>query len=178
MFCLWISSWRRATVSMGSAGRKPYPAGRSHRQRRTSRGHEEKNSKKISSIKPFNSQQFNYICFTPNVDIIACYQCASRDHNQQPHKSSLDCYVANSECLPPPTTDTWVSDLPAPGKPLPGMMLACGCRGGPRCAPMCICLASEDTISEGGHSSLQREKEMEKQKNFELLWFLIWLSSN
>lgn len=49
--------------------------------------------------------------------------------------------------------------LPAPEKVLPGRTLACGMTGGPRCVPMCICLASEDTISVGGTSSLQTERD-------------------
>lgn len=46
---------------------------------------------------------------------------------------------------------------PAPGIPLPVRTLACGGRGWPRWAPMCICLASDDTISVGGTISLKRE---------------------
>lgn len=45
---------------------------------------------------------------------------------------------------------------PGAGKPLPGRTLAWGGRGGPRWGPMCICLASDGTISVGGTNSLIR----------------------
>ncbi|KAL7876728.1 hypothetical protein AOLI_G00116910 [Acnodon oligacanthus] len=41
-----------------------------------------------------------------------------------------------------------------PGNPLPGMTLECEGSCGPRWAPICICRASDETISAGGTSSL------------------------